>query len=478
MRKILLIALCLFAVHSITAQKITLSDKEDLSLRNDDFMVIGKCRNYISVYKNHDGIGEIIFYDNALRKERISTLGFLPSSFSKIYFSNTANSLSVFYVSRENKKYNVYMSLLKEDFSWAEPVLLQSIPSASYRNNTEYVFASSEDKSKTLVYAAYTENESTLLQARIVDQSLTTVSTIEQSFTDRSVTISDVASLSNDGTVFILAGNIQSSKGNIEKLTLLSGSKGANALTETPINLNQYAVSDLHLTVDNPHHNLYLSGYFADGRYSPPRGIYFSVFDATAQIFTTTHFSPLALQVSSSRADLRDLKIRNVFLKKTGEIEIATEKTYQNTRNVGSIPPVISSSMLLSNMSENTRIVHEFSYDEIALFNLKTDGSMAWSQTILKDQTTMDDNGIYSSFGVLQHRLGNVFIFSDMSSKQHRLLACYVSANGELTVKELQSGEEVDDLNLMPRSAVQISKTEIVMPCVSKNYLCFLKISY
>lgn len=39
---------------------------------------------------------------------------------------------------------------------------------------------------------------------------------------------------------------------------------------------------------------------------------------------------------------------------------------------------------MMSNMNENARIVNEFSYDEIAVFNLKADGSLAWSQTILK----------------------------------------------------------------------------------------------
>ncbi|GBL34431.1 hypothetical protein EMGBS15_00260 [Filimonas sp.] len=478
MRKILLIGLFIFAISDGFGQKIVLSEKEELNLRNDDFMVIGQCRKQTVVYKHHEGIGEIIFYNASFVKDRISTLAFLPTSFLKIFFSNSAEHLSVFYVLKENRKLNVYMSALKEDFSWTEPVLLQSSPSGSYRNSHDYHFCSSEDNTKTLVYTTFDENEITVLQARVVDESLVSISDIKQSITDRDLYISETASVSNDGAAFMVAGDVNTSKGNIEKLTLLSGAKGASTLTVTPMNLNQYAVSDIHLTMDNPNNNLYVSGYFADGRYSSPRGIYFSVFDMAAKGISSNHFTPLTLQISSSRTDLRDLKIRNVFLKKTGEIEIVAEKTYQNARNVGSAPPVISSSLLLSNMADNTRIVQEFSYEEIALFNLKTDGSLAWSQTILKDQTTTDDNGIFSSFGVLQHRLGHVFLFSDMSSKQSRLLACYVSANGELTVKELQSSEEVDEWSLMPRSSVQLSKSEIVMPCVSKNYLCFLKISY
>lgn len=65
-----------------------------------------------------------------------------------------------------------------------------------------------------------------------------------------------------------------------------------------------------------------------------------------------------------------------------------------------------------------------------------------------------------------------------MSGKQSRVLASYISGTGELTVKELQTSEEIENWYGMPRSALQMSKSEIVMPCVSKNYLCFLKISY
>ncbi len=478
MRKILLIALIIFCSFDGITQKITLSEKEELNMRDDDFMVIGTVRNLTSVYRNHQAIGEIVFYNKNLIKEKICTMTFLPATVLKINFTARAEKLSVFYVVKENRKQNVYMAKLKDDYTWTEPVLLVGSPFGSYRNSNDYMFSSSEDKSKTLVYHSFSENDMTILQALVVNEELAVESNIEQSYNEQGFSMTNEATVADDGSVFIAAGDAPNSKGNMQDLVLLSGVKGATSLQQHPVDLNHNAISDLHLTADNQHHNLYLSAYFADGRYSSPRGIFMSMYDMANQTMSSTHFTPLALQISSSKSDLRDLKIRNVFLKKTGEMEIVAEKTFQNIRNVGSITPVISSSLLLTNMTESARVVHEFSYDEIAVFNLKPDGSLAWSQTVLKDQTTNDDNGIFSSFGVLQHRLGNAYIFSDMSSKQYRLLAAYISANGQLTVKELQSSEEVDDYNLMPRSAVQISKSEIVMPCVSKNYLCFLKISY
>jgi hypothetical protein len=52
-------------------------------------------------------------------------------------------------------------------------------------------------------------------------------------------------------------------------------------------------------------------------------------------------------------------------------------------------------------MPESTRSVNEFYYDEIAVFNLKLDGTLLWNQIILKEQMTTEDAGIYSSFGLM-----------------------------------------------------------------------------
>jgi hypothetical protein len=127
---------------------------------------------------------------------------------------------------------------------------------------------------------------------------------------------------------------------------------------------------------------------------------------------------------------------------------------------------------------DNARTVTEYYYDEIYLFNFKMEGSLSWSQTILKEQLSTDDGGIFSSFATLQYPIGNAYIFNDLSSKNTRLLSCYVTAGGELNMKEIQTNEQTDAWNLMPRSGKQISKSEMLIPCVMKNYVCFLKLTF
>lgn len=90
------------------------------------------------------------------------------------------------------------------------------------------------------------------------------------------------------------------------------------------------------------------------------------------------------------------------------------EKYSQIIRTISSGPALY---FRMNTMQETTRTVQEFNYDEVIIFNLKTDGTLDWSQALLKDQQTQDDGGIYSSFGLLENKLGKVYIFNDMNSK-------------------------------------------------------------
>lgn len=86
-----------------------------------------------------------------------------------------------------------------------------------------------------------------------------------------------------------------------------------------------------------------------------------------------------------------------------------------------SVTPISSTSFTLNNQQEIARTVEDYSFDEIVMFHFKPDGSLAWNQTILKEQTTTDDKGIYSSFGIIEHALGKGLLFNDVSSNQNRL---------------------------------------------------------
>jgi hypothetical protein len=458
------------------AQKLFLSEKEDFNIRVDDFAAIGRYQQSVLAYRKRNVNAEIIFYSDKMVKEKALPLSFLPDNFSNVQFVCSQQSLLVFYESKEGKKHNLYASRLIAGDNWQSPVLLSTRPAGFLKDQSPYKFSVSENKKRILFYNAYFSSGDNNVQAVIVDEELHILKQINQIFSDKEYYISDKSAISNKGLPYLLATDKLSNRGNLEELKILTLSDYGKDLMVFPLSLDKHFLNDLQIAVDNKNANIYISSFFADGKYSNPRGIYCSIFDEEKQGTTSSHFMPVALQVSKSSTDLKDIKMRNIFIKSDGGVEVIAEKYYQNIRTINSINPVLNSTFVTG--PDNARTVTEYYYDEIYLFNFKMEGSLSWSQTILKEQLSTDDGGIFSSFATLQYPIGNAYIFNDLSSKNTRLLSCYVTAGGELNMKEIQTNEQTDAWNLMPRSGKQISKSEMLIPCVMKNYVCFLKLTF
>lgn len=457
------------------AQKLSLSPKEDFNFRVDDFSVIGAYQQLTAVYRKHNDMPEIIFYTKDFKKEKTVALDFLPERATDIRLLSSANGILLVYLVKKDKRKNLMLAKLNADFTFTEPQLIDSNPVANFQDDIAYTMEVSEDKSKFLFYTQYIVESNWVLKSIVINEALQIQYQVNQLLDNIDFFISDKACINNNAEIFILATDRNKIRAGVEELKILACSN-QKEFSINNITLNKHTLSDLQMIADNTNHLVIACGYYADARYSAPHGIFVTQFDITQQTPTMSHFIPLAMQVTSSKTDLRDMKIRQISLRKDGGIEFCAEKTYQTTRTISSINPLMSSSMVP--MAENSRTVQEFNYDEVVIFNVKPEGAMAWSQTFLKAQMTSDDEGKFSSFAMLQHPLGKVYLFNDFSSKVTRLMACYISAKGELNMKEIQTSDEVDDWNIMNRLGIQVSAGEIVIPCITKNYLCFLKISF
>lgn len=474
MKKILLIVLIVFTGYVNIAQKTVLSEKTEISFRNDDFAIIGKYKNLNAVYINANQKAEVVFYNSNMEFEKRIELPFIKKASANIHFVSSKDGLLVFFEQKSAKKINLFASKLQEDTTFSSPISLLETTSAFLKERTEFKFAHSEDKQKHLIYNYSESNNQWELQAVVVDKELAIETNISQTIAQDNFYFLNEQAISNNGTIYLTSSNRNPNKGSMEDLNVLIATQSQPAFTIVQTNLNNHAVSDLQLIIDNKNNQLYVSGFFSDNKFSSPKGIFYLTVDEN-KTQSTAHFTTLALQLQNGISDFRNLQMRAISLKKEGGIELIAEKFSQITRTISS-GPVLTLGM--NTMQEITRTVQEYNYDEVIIFNLKIDGTLAWSQTLLKDQQTQDDGGIYSSFGLLENKLGKVYIFNDMNTKNTRLMACYANNKGALSIKEIQTTKEIDDWNVMPRSTKQISANELMLPCVSKNQLCFLLIGY
>lgn len=475
-KKFLLIALCCGLVLPVFSQKLFLSEAEDFNIRTDDFAVVGKYGKSVITYRKRNGKAEIIFYSENMIKQKSLSLDFLPNNFSNVRFVCDPNHLLVFYESKELKKQQLYASKLLAGDLWRSPVLLSSKPISMIKDYVPFNLSVSENGKRILFFNSYYLAGDNTVQAVIVDEQLNILKEIHQIFPDKEYFFSEKSIVSDKGLPYLLATNRPSNKGNVEELKVLTLADYSKDLFVFPIVLEGHHVSDLQIAADNENGNICIASFFADGKYAAPRGIFLCNFDEGKQATTAIHFVPIVLQISKSNTDLKDLRVRNLFLKRDGGVEIVAEKYYQNIRTINSINPIVNSSFMTG--PDNARSVTEFYYDEVYIFNFKVDGSLHWSQTILKEQLSTDDGGIFSSFAPFRYPIGNVYLFNDLSSNATRLLASYISSTGEMSMKEIQTSEQIDEWNIMPRSGKQISKSELIIPCMIKNNVSFLKIKF
>lgn len=476
MRAIFILVLSLLGAEYSLAQKLYLSDKEDINLRYDDFAVVGKMEDANVVYRKRNKKAELIFYNATMNKIRSVAMDMVAENYSQIFFLANGKTILAAYQQRENKKENLYVSQLQSDMKWSTPILLTSIPSGGLRQNLSFTVARSQNNSKMLLYSYYYENDTWNIEAFVLSDQMKLITQIKQPLQEREWIINEEAAVSNEGNAYLLYHEKPSSKGSVNEFSILSAKQRAAVFTINPIEVNKHAVSDFRFAIDPNHTMVYLCGFYAEGRFNTPKGIYYTAFDEEQQAAPVSHFVPLALQVTQGRNDLKDFKIRHLSVKTDGGIEVVAEKYFQSVRTITSMNPTFGIGMM--SVQDNSRTINEYYYDELAIFNLKVDGSVAWSQVMLKEQLSNDDMGIYSSIGILEHKQGKVYLFNDVNSKTPRLMAGIINNNSEMTMKEIPTDVEMQDWNWMPRSAKQLSKAEIVLPCVMKSYLCFLKISF
>lgn len=476
MRLCYVLGLCwlsLMAFTEVSAQKVILSEPEAINVRADDFSVIGSLNEYIAVYRKAGELPEIILYSPYMRKYKTITLPTIQAGFSRIYFSANGNQIQVYYQQREQRQERLYQTTVYSDYRLSSPRLLASLGAEDSDDRMLFDFANSSNNQYQVLYTQYRKNGRKMIRALFVRVEANTINDIQYMPEDNDWELYGKAWASNEGQVFFLLGNRSTNKGYVDKLSLLRGQVEQNNLSEQAIPLGKMAVADLQWAADSG--RAFVGGCFSDGKFNEPKGVFFFSFETEKTGEIIPHFTPMALLAD----ELSEMRLRQLHAKKDGGLEFVLEKYSQQVRTLNNMSPVVfGGGFMTTTLQDHSRTVNEYYYNQIQLINLKADGSMQWIQTVLKDQQSTDDGGIFSSFGTIGHPLGHAYIFNELETRDNRMMVAYVNNDSRLSMKEIPLDEEARRWSAMPRSAKQLSAGELIMPCVLKNNLCFLKITF
>jgi hypothetical protein len=123
--------------------------------------------------------------------------------------------------------------------------------------------------------------------------------------------------------------------------------------------------------------------------------------------------------------------------------------------------------------SFNRRI--EYHYDNVVIISVNEDGQADWSQILKKDQTSLDDEGLYSSIATMLSPDNLTIFYNADIGRNNEVISFKLSSKGELTQKRLtMSG---DNITILAKAGKQVDEDVMIVPAISKKKLYLLKIS-
>ena len=230
-------------------------------------------------------------------------------------------------------------------------------------------------------------------------------------------------------------------------------------------------MTEAALVVDRVNHRAIVTGFFADKTSYAGASLLYGTLDLQ---------QPTELRVSAGKLN-NDARMKLVGQRNSGGGVSLYNYPIQRVipRSDGGAV-VIAEAAYLSEYSFydyftqtfNRRI--EFHYDNVLAISVNADGSIDWGQLIQKEQTSMDDEGIYSSFNSVLSPEALSVIFNNDIGRNNEIVSHSINAQGLLTIKKFsRSG---DSISILPRSGKQVDENTMIVPAVTKKRLFLVKL--
>ena len=233
---------------------------------------------------------------------------------------------------------------------------------------------------------------------------------------------------------------------------------------------NKY-FTDAAMTADNYNHSIVVAGFYSDkATYSSAGIFYYSLTEDSLKENNTinTPFGSLFLQKflggKRESKELVNFSIDRLIVRKDGGVALIAESKYETDRSY------------FDNYMQ-TFISHTYyHYGNIMVLSVNPDGNFLWNNVINKDQNSVDDGGIFSSYycAVTDGRL--VGVYNKYIEEESSVLITFIDGGGVQKTDVLFN--EVQKINVIPQSGKQINEETVLMPAYKQNKYYIIQINF
>lgn len=471
---ITIVLFVLLSVHpAARAQQVEYSTPLGDNIRSTSFDIVGRCKNHLLIYKKSYGDYIMALYDERLKIIDQVPMKFLPPEITQEDFINLSNKVFMVYQYRHKRDIYCKAVMLDQDARpLAGPLLIDKTehPGEIVGDNA-YITVHSEDKNRIMVLEVLKKEDSLLYSIRtfLYDSSM-------QLLRRGSVTLPyghegdrpEAFCLSDKGGLYFILGNsAYDGDPYYQRVSVYYKAPYSRTLLSGSLPLEGHLPNtSLLLKIDNPHQSLRVS----------------------------------ALQYDSKRRDIDRLSILNFGLDSLrllqGTTVMLTDslKTIMQGKNEGlrqTFNDYVLSDMVVDRAG-NALLIAEEKFmeaggathrDNLALFELDPKGDLLQLLKIKKQQG--DDLAATFASYLLVNTGGALHLLMNKSHRIFRFLNNYLylladyrySASHQLKEMPVMRGLD-NKKRWAPRYGMQVSRNEVVIPCVMGSLLLFGKISY
>ncbi len=124
-----------------------------------------------------------------------------------------------------------------------------------------------------------------------------------------------------------------------------------------------------------------------------------------------------------------------------------------------------------------TSIVHEYHYNDIMALCYDKDGKRDWKAFIQKEQYSQEDEGVFSSYSLLNTGGTLAFLFNDFNPAHSRIQLATLDPEGKSDIHSFNA-EGNDYPDWLPRAGKQVAGRVLIVPCMHKKQICFAKVMF
>lgn len=247
-------------------------------------------------------------------------------------------------------------------------------------------------------------------------------------------------------------------------------------------NSNNYYYNNFKITPNNLTNNLVVVGFYSEKQNNAPQGFFSVIINTNNLVISQQNYQPfdakLLQQISNKNiiknnlTNINNLQLDTIILKKDNGMLLLSEVIEVNFRQEPTRDAigVVGGGRLVS-------IADNFYGDVVAIL-INNEGVAEWNGVLRKKQYSQDDEGYFSSIGIVNLRNSINLVFNEEITNHSIFSRFEITKETGYKMTGIFNNNEFN-LIPAPRYGKQISDTEYLMPAFNtKNELLLVKLKF